>query len=1086
MRTVSSTLTNAITLPSAHLQGSNFTVYKSRVYFDDFTSNFPPSDAKAIGSAGNILNEVSFLFSPTVSELHSHYVSAHKVITFYVSDADVLYAIIEGHSTPIELLSNVDHTCRIGVNVNNVDVIYSIYYYNLTDDRWEYQLIDIDLLLIGSSPLTGVVAYFSTLPKGSIYPISGTANTFVLLDIYEGSVRVRIYNNDEDTLPNQYRFVNPIRVLSGTNDGYLLFRAGAVLIGRKIYVYYSHYDGSVRVMVCTLQSDSRHGTWSDIRVAIPQDISVFNINNVFQNNGRIFISGNFFRTSQFASTIVYSLLTWSDDGLTFTMNRRVLVSLMNLPFQCHTDGADIMFASTNRIYKTTAPYQVIGESAENTQLDLVSVSGSILNEMSIVVASGSEQYFDDEKIDTGSYAKLEITIQTSVGVESVKYADCVVSGVDKQIRDGGRGNTIGIMTDATWHTSVMTQPFYMEFQGKQSIYDPCADYSNLYKASSGISPGWDLSTEFVGINGAVFSPRTHNNTTTRHWTRDLADIFMTYPLFGASNDYVIQVYGWSRAGLSTTIPNTPDPTPIDTLNDSFYPVVEYEDAGGVRRTIICTDANLISPSYNHPPQTYFQAHDGSYPVIFSIANPDPANPLKITHLGCDVHSRSASNTTYYLERIEMPGISASIIVNNLMDAAFDTNNYVTTVDGKSVITNYLFNKHKGIPQVMLSTKPYSAFNFEETARMEFHGSYSQNGLIGLCVDEKNFVAAYISKGKIRLIQVVAGVTTVLHEITDTAIVEDTKYDLRFWHKDGIVGFEYKLAASVVWPLRGSILKYEWKYSDGPMATLDDIFHIGVYSFINPPSFRIVGMKGGETIVGALPADVDQIDAFLGTGTIDIDGMLYTYTGKTNHFTGTPGLGPYLINGSSDTNYPLNTDGTFIYQGGHTLDISLFKYAGMASVTEYTDAVLATTSGHGFLIDQIQWQPFSIINGVQITYMEQAKVYSTSMKPWTPAINERVYITDGLLGLTAVDLAAEQKGEDEATQMNSYLHCPGVFAYLDTGDLMKVYGYSATSGDHDQTIHKLIDLFCRLAGTRAAFLGDKQYSQIVTSGSEVTL
>ena len=1082
MRSVSDSITNAITIPESHRQSGKLTVYKSRAYFDALTSNNPSSDARDIGFIGTPLNESSFLLSPA-----SRPEIAHTVITVYVTDENVLYLMIEGNATPILLLTEVDVTCHVGCNANNTTGIYSLYYYSITNSQWEYQHIDINLLLSGSACLTGVVTSFPELPKGSIYPLDGTANSFVLLDIYEGSVRVRIYDDNKDTVPNQYRFVNPIKTLNPlTADAYLLHRAGAVLVGNKVYVYFSHYDGCVKSMICTLQADMRHGTWSDIRISIPQDISIFNINNVFQNNGRIFISGSFYRTSQFASSIVYALLTWSDDGLTFTMNRRVLSTLMNLPFQCHTDGVDVVFASTNRIYKTAAPYQLIGENAQHTVVDLLSISGSVSSEITATAVSGSEQYFDDDNIDTGSYAKLETTIETTLGVESIKYMDCVISGIDKNIKDGGRGNTIALMSDANWHTSVMTQPFYMEFQGQQSIFDRCLDFSNLYAAASGINPDWFLGADFWETGGLAFTIKTHNNASNRHWTKDLSDLYTEYPVFGALDNYVVNIYGWSRAGVPDTIPNTIDPTNITTLNDKFYPVVEYEDVSGVRHIWVGNDSNLIAPTYNHAPQIYFQAHAGSYPCVYAM--PNPGAGFKITHLGVDVVSQSADNTTYYLERIDMVEITASMIVNSVNVATFDLNNYITTVDGKSIITKYLFNKRKGVPQLLFSTKPYSAFNFECTARLNFKGQFTQCGLLGLATDSKNFIAGYIMNGYARLIQVKNGVTTVLQELSIT-VWETQPYDVRLWHRDGIIGFEYKVNSDIAWPERGSILRYEWAAGNGNMALVDDIFHVGVYSFIDSPHFRITGMKVGETIVAAMPGDVNNVGLFPTSGRVDIDGMIYTYTGSTSHFTIIPALGPYQIKSVLTQNYPFNRerDGSFLYQGGGAIEFSASKpLPGITNSSDYVGAIIATSSGHAWVNEQTQWKSWTQINGVPVNFTDRARMYSSGITPLSVSANDRVYVTDGLTGLVAVDKVKETAGEKEATQMNTFMHCPGVFAYYDANDIMNLYGFSAASGDHSQSIHHLIDLFCKLAGTNAEFLGDWKSMQTLTDGTEINL
>lgn len=1080
MRGVNPAITGAITNESAHKQTARLTVYKSRVYFDALTTNFPSSDAKAIAYTGNKLNEVSFLYS---------YESVNKVITAYVTSANNLYFMTEDSATPILALTGVNEKCKIGINPNNLSNVYLLYYYSVTNSRWEYRHIDVATLIsTGSGFLSAVVNYFSEFSIGSIYPLEGTANTFVLFDIYEGAVRVRICDDNADTVPSKYRFINPLKVLSAsTDDIYLLHKAGAVLVNGKVYVYFSHYDGSVKSMVCTLQSDMRHGVWSDIRVAVPQDLSVFSINNVFAKNDRIFLSGNFSRTQQFASIATYSLLVWSDDGITFTMNRRVLCTSINLPFQvsCYLDT--VIFSCTNRIYKTNAPYYLIGESADHTVLSIVSISGSITGEFTANIRSGAEQYFNDPYIDTGSYAKLETFIESSSIAPSgfVKYQDVIISQNDKNTKDGGRNHVLFLMTDANWHTSVMTQPFYMEFQGKQTQYDPCADFSNLYKASTDISPTWYVSTEFWGANGTTFSTQTHNNATTRHWTKDFIDLFMSYPLFGSASFYHVNVYGWSRAGLPSTVPNTPDPTPTTTLNDKFYPVIEWEDSDGARHIRACTDADLVAPSYDNPPQTYFETHDGSYPVVFAI--PNPGAGLQITHLGVDVVSRSPSNTTYYLERIEMPDITASIIINNLNVATFEVNNYLRTVGDKTVITNYMTNKRKGIPQIVFSTRPYSAWNFEITSRVEFMGIYSKMGLVGLAVDEQNFIAGIIGKNKIQIIQLLHGKTIVLEEVTAT-ISPSTKYDLRLWHRDGIIGFEYKVVGSY-WPIRGSIISHEWKAVDGPMAILDDVFHVGAYSFIDPPGFRITGMRGSESIVAAMPGDSARLADFPSNGQIDIDGLLYTYTGKSTQFITTPALGPYQITGFGKTYFPNNADldGGFSYDGGDYVDVTIYQnLPGTTSADFYNGAILASSGGHSFLITQIQWRAWTSINGVIIHERESAKVYCRDLSGWNPSSTERVYITDGLTGVKTVDMTLETNALTDATNGGSYMHCPGVFAYMDSSDETRLYGFQATSGDHDQTIHLLLDLFCRLSGTHATFIGDHSFAQTITNGGELSL
>ena len=580
---------------------------------------------------------------------------------------------------------------------------------------------------------------------------------------------------------------------------------------------------------------------------------------------------------------------------------------------------------------------------------------------------------------------------------------------------------------------------------------------------------------------------THNNAVTRHWTRDLFDLFMDYPVFDTTNHYKVKVYGWSRAGLPSTTPNTPDPTNVNTLNDAFYPVLEYEDNDGTRHIYKCTDADIVAPSYPYPPQTYFQTHDGSYPVIFTF--PNPGEGFKITHLGCDVTSRSADHTTYYLERIEMPEISVSVIVNDLSSAAFKINNMTqVSSQGKSYLTSYMTNKKKGIPQILFSTRPYSSWNFEISSRVIFWGSHTETGLVGLAIDTQNFMAGIISKQTAKIIKMSYGKETILEQIS-LSLAEGALYDLRFWHRDGILGFEYRLSTDK-WPTRGSVLRHEWSSSDGPVVIQDDVFHVGAYSFINPPAFRIIGMRSGETIIAALPSDAALVSQFPPSGSVDIDGLIYTYTGKSAHFTTLPALGPYQITGYGKNTYPFNQDldGGFTYnKGDNYVDVTISRnLSGVVGANYYAGAILGTSGGRSFVISEIQWKSWTAVNGVTVNKEDEAKVYSSGLTKWTPTVDERVYITDGFTGVAAVDTTKETNAGNDATQMNSYMHCPGVFCYLDNSDESRLMGFQATSGDHDQTIHLLLELFCNLSGTAATFIGDRKVSQTIHNGEEITL
>jgi hypothetical protein len=405
------------------------------------------------------------------------------------------------------------------------------------------------------------------------------------------------------------------------------------------------------------------------------------------------------------------------------------------------------------------------------------------------------------------------------------------------------------------------------------------------------------------------------------------------------------------------------------------------------------------------------------------------------------------------------------------------------VDGTVGTVKVITNKRKGIPQVLFSTRPYSAWNFEATGRFEFKGDYAHAGLLGLATDEKNFVMGCITKGKAYLALVKNGRRTILQEVAG-AIETETLYDLRLWHRDGVFGFEYKLATEF-WPLRGSIIQYEWKASDGAITTNDDLYHVGAYSYLDPPRFRIVGMISGQSILAALPIDIDNTDGnsdlinrFPDAGKVDIDGVVYSYTGRNIFFTNNLPCGPYQLRNIGTWNSPYNKDpdGSFTYQGGKAIECYDFKWlSGSGHHNDYKDAIIASSAGYAWINEQTQWKPWITTGGVKVLLRNRARFYSAAIPDWYASTNEKIYITNGLTGLSPSETPAAV-----------YLHSHGSFAYVDSGDEVKIHGFGAASGDHDQTIRFLIDLLCSLAGTRADFIGDWKTAQLVLDGSEVDL
>ena len=387
-------------------------------------------------------------------------------------------------------------------------------------------------------------------------------------------------------------------------------------------------------------------------------------------------------------------------------------------------------------------------------------------------------------------------------------------------------------------------------------------------------------------------------------------------------------------------------------------------------------------------------------------------------------------------------------------------------------------------QTYFSQRPFSAWNFDCITRASFHGEYSFVGLIGLASDDNNFIIGYLRNGFAGIAKMRDGVRTTLAELVDDdpstdGISEDIIYDVRFWHRDGLFGLEYKLPTTVVWPTRGSQLTYSWKKTDGPIVTIDDIFHVGILALIDPPRFRTTGFKSNQIHIPVLPLDrnpvtnkSDFLEYFNDVlpGQVDIEGKIFTYTSCNRYFLiddPTPArlpCGPYQFRIARNIKAPYNAEDGFHFQGGKSIEF--LRFAWLVGADHYLDDVGTTiglSNGFSFVNEQTQWKPWVITTNQRVTYLERSRYYSETVPPRVPdnsTFSDRVYITNSLEGV-----APKEENMAEADFQE------GTFVFLDDGDKIDFYGFSATSGDHDYSIRTLLKAFAQIAGTSASFPAD---------------
>ena len=408
------------------------------------------------------------------------------------------------------------------------------------------------------------------------------------------------------------------------------------------------------------------------------------------------------------------------------------------------------------------------------------------------------------------------------------------------------------------------------------------------------------------------------------------------------------------------------------------------------------------------------------------------------------------------------------------------------------INNFIETRLKGVPQILFATSPYSAWNFEAVSRFAIKGEDSYAGIVGLANDENNYLVGYFKKDWLGVAKVRGGVRTVVYEMSTVMILEENKaYDIRFWHRDGLLGVDIKLSSDL-WTERGGEVSdngftIKWTETMGAIATNDDIFHVGIYALIDPPKFRTVGFQSSSKYIPVLPCDLnpllatsDFIERFAeSAGQVDIEGVIYNYQGKNRlmYDNNKPYRGPYQIRNAESWDPPFNDDlNGKTYIGGKAVEITQFQWLnGITNAEDYKDSIIASSSGYSWMLGESQWKVWITTGGDVVWLRNRARHYSTEQPDYYPDGNDRMYITDALSEVDPVNDGAE------------YSHEFGTFVYRHSDDMISLHGFSAFSGAHDQSLKTLIEKFCKLAGTEANFIGDRlNPSQFVADGGELTL
>ena len=200
--------------------------------------------------------------------------------------------------------------------------------------------------------------------------------------------------------------------------------------------------------------------------------------NAYTHNGTIYLSGQFGRDDAYEGQEPYSLLLYSQDGKTFSIDRFTLVSDIGYRFLSKV-GSDnnLYLGNCNRVCYSPVTWVFDGVNGTNAlELDISgddikSISDTDLTSCSISLRSGQEEYYDSTYLVEGARVILYLSLETSTGTEEVKYATYILDKKQQRVAAGQRGQNLALVGEGMWKLSGLTMPFYAELLGKSGLYN---------------------------------------------------------------------------------------------------------------------------------------------------------------------------------------------------------------------------------------------------------------------------------------------------------------------------------------------------------------------------------------------------------------------------------------------------------------------------------------------------------------------------------------------------------------------------------------------------------------------------------------
>jgi len=947
--------------------------------------------------------------------------------------------------------------------------------------------------LPGATNLTVENVTAAEVEPGSLSVVSPTdATQVVYLGIDNGGTRPTVYYKSgtwqTHTMP--YRFMSrhnnvyTATVPADTAPENVIYFT-AVELSSKIYVYYSRLDGDL--LGCIY--DKTHDYWSDVFVAIPRDMSTYQVQDSFISNSTIFLVGSYARadgtaavttTDEYTTRAPWTMINSSTDGRYFAMNRWSSVSKLGAHVCCALDTSNylVYFASGDR-YKSEA-YSYWLDPAHCSSLEIpigsiLSLTGAVSNGNDVwqmTLSDPHEAFYGNSLLAVGNVCTVDFGPVLDVGYYPIQAGEFIITDLSYDFGDGIRTPNLTLTNSSLAILNSSSYPNYVELTAKQCLRDDLNLVDNFLNAQPGEPVEIDI--DFSNSNYAEGGGMYYIATTATHSVcvkiEDLkAELSLKdYPLVIDTNPLgwemhpqhcIVNVYAWSRTLTGTNLN-------VDDLGVYFKTIrgsTEYETV------VMATD--LMGTTYCRPPKYYLGTTvTGYYPLDFQIGAGSLPIGDKIKSIGVVFHDHTTTwcrpdRLTMWYNGVGVRPLATTMWIPETVNS--------TTWD-------FCYPSNMRGPSILFSQRPYNAVNFQAIARFEVSSTVTESyyiyGIVGLAEDSENYVlGAYEhtpSSGLIQsFIRVVQHGNLVYETSPKVTVTNFSK--IKFEHRDGYFATYELNSTTSTWSAASS--SFLWDAGLGSMLSSSvAVPKIGIYGEVTAKHFPIVGFSADNSSLLAwkeTPADEAQGVGFSIAGQVLLNGCVLSYEGATGYTTydlkGTTMCsyvdpeGPWQIRNVTSWN-PYRSDNHF-YGYKQAAEVSLFRWQNNAThYNDYSGYVMAFDDGYAHKVHEVDWKPF-ITNAGAVEYTLNRSRWFLEGDDVSDShdMSVNTWVTGALTTVRA------------STGQSSTFFPPGTVAYIFEGTAsLRLKSFYASSLDtEDMGLTNYIDALSKGLGAKAEFPGD---------------